>query len=104
MFAPASKMEQAREVTRWLRQLADAVPVALCSGNHDDAGRQTLADLAPVYEWLMAPGMGNKIITRLLHASVRWRAGCDVCSLSLFDIGKVLLAGPSFNRSPATKA
>jgi hypothetical protein len=27
MFAPASKMAQAREVTRWLRQLADAVPV-----------------------------------------------------------------------------
>jgi predicted MPP superfamily phosphohydrolase len=39
MFAVKSTREQAREVTGFIRELADIVPVAVCSGNHDNAGR-----------------------------------------------------------------
>ena len=63
MFYREPRIVQAREAGRWMRELAKVTRVAICSGNHDDAGRQTLADLAPVYEWLLALGTGNKIIT-----------------------------------------
>jgi len=43
---------QARTVSRWIRELAKVTWVALCSGNHDNAGRQITADRAPVYEWV----------------------------------------------------
>ena len=37
--------------------------VAVCSGNHDNAGRQISADRAPVYEWLAALGREPKVVT-----------------------------------------
>jgi Icc-related predicted phosphoesterase len=39
MFRSEPRMEQAHETTRLVRELADIVPVADCSGNHDNAGR-----------------------------------------------------------------
>jgi predicted phosphohydrolase len=36
--------------------------VAICSGNHDNAGRQISADRAPVYEWLVTLGREPNII------------------------------------------
>src|SRR5271165_322308 len=55
--------EQAREVSRWIRELSKVTWVAVCSGNHDNAGRQILADRAPVYDWLVSLGREPKIIT-----------------------------------------
>ena len=63
MFKGEPRIEQAREVSRWIRELAKATCVAVCSGNHDNAGRQILADRAPVYEWFIALGTDLKIIT-----------------------------------------
>jgi predicted MPP superfamily phosphohydrolase len=39
MFKSETRLEQAREIARLLRELADRVPAAVCSGNHDNAGR-----------------------------------------------------------------
>jgi predicted phosphodiesterase len=63
MFKSEPRMVQAREVSRWIRELAKVTWVAICSGNHDNAGRQISADRAPVYEWLVALGREPKIIT-----------------------------------------
>src|SRR5271166_6323831 len=63
MFKGAPRMEQAREVSRWIRELSKVTWVAVCSGNHDNAGRQILADRAPVYDWLVSLGREPKIIT-----------------------------------------
>jgi Icc-related predicted phosphoesterase len=43
MFKSESRLEQAREIRSLIRLLADVVPVAVCSGNHDNAGRPDLA-------------------------------------------------------------
>jgi Icc-related predicted phosphoesterase len=50
MFKSEPRTEQAREVSRWIHELATITPVAVCSGNHDNAGRQVTADRAPVYD------------------------------------------------------
>jgi Icc-related predicted phosphoesterase len=42
IFKSQTRLEQAREITRLIREQADLVPVALCSGNHDNAGRLEL--------------------------------------------------------------
>jgi len=63
MFSGKPKIVQAVEVSRWIRELAKVTRVAICSGNHDNAGRQISADRAPVYEWLVALGKQPKIIT-----------------------------------------
>lgn len=63
MFNGLPRMEQASEVTRWIRELATETTVAVCSGNHDNAGRQISLDRAPVYEWFVGLGAGRKIIT-----------------------------------------
>jgi Icc-related predicted phosphoesterase len=63
MFYSEPRIVQAREVSRWIRELAKVTRVAICSGNHDNAGRQISADRAPVYEWLVALGKEPKIIT-----------------------------------------
>ena len=63
MFKSETRMEQAREVTKLIRQLADLVPVAVCSGNHDNAGRLVSHDRAPVYEWFIDLGSHPNIIT-----------------------------------------
>ena len=49
MFEAKSTREQAREVTRLIRELADIVPVAVCSGNHDNAGGLVSHDRASLY-------------------------------------------------------
>ena len=52
MFNEEPRIMQARTVSRWIRELAKVTRIAICSGNHDNAGRQISADRAPVYEWL----------------------------------------------------
>jgi Icc-related predicted phosphoesterase len=63
MFNPETRLEQAREITRFVRELADIVPVALCSGNHDNAGRLVSHDRASMYEWFIHLGTHRNIIT-----------------------------------------
>ena len=46
-----------------MRELAKVTRVAICSGNHDDAGRQISVDRAPVYGWLAGLGKTPNIIT-----------------------------------------
>jgi Calcineurin-like phosphoesterase len=63
MFKSETRLEQAREITRLIRKLADLVPVAVCSGNHDNAGRLASHDRASVYEWFIDLGTHPNIIT-----------------------------------------
>jgi predicted MPP superfamily phosphohydrolase len=63
MFKSETRMEQAREITRLIRELADIVPVAVCSGNHDNAGRLVSHDRASVYEWFIDLATHPNIIT-----------------------------------------
>jgi Icc-related predicted phosphoesterase len=70
MFKSEPRVVQAREVSLSMREMAKVTLVALCSGNHDNAGRQVSQDRAPVYEWLVQLGSEPKIVsdgsTRLL--------------------------------------
>src|SRR6266481_4798029 len=63
MFESETRLEQAREITRLVRELAAIVPVALCSGNHDNAGRLVSHDRASVYGWFIELGTHPNIIT-----------------------------------------
>jgi predicted phosphodiesterase len=63
MFASETRTEQARETTRLVRELANIVSVAVCSGNHDNAGRLLSHDRAAVYGWLIELGTHRNIIT-----------------------------------------
>jgi predicted MPP superfamily phosphohydrolase len=63
MFKAETRLEQAREVRMLIRKLADLVPVALCSGNHDNAGRLASHDRASFYEWFIGLGTHPNIIT-----------------------------------------
>jgi Calcineurin-like phosphoesterase len=63
MFKSETRTEQARQITRLIRELADIVPVAVCSGNHDNAGRLASHDRASVYEWFIDLGTQRRIIT-----------------------------------------
>ena len=63
MFSREPRIVQTREVSRWIREVAKVTRVAICSGNHDDAGRQISVDRAPVYGWLAGLGKEPKIIT-----------------------------------------
>ena len=60
MLDVKSTREQAREVTSLIRELADLVPVAVCSGNHDNAGglERTLRVLCLI---AILPTAGNLI-------------------------------------------
>ena len=60
MFEAKSTREQAREVASLIRELADIVPVAVCSGNHDNAGglERTLRVLCLI---AILPTAGNLI-------------------------------------------
>ena len=62
MFNSETRTEQAREITRLIRELADIVPVALCSGNHDNAGRLVSHDRTSAYEWFVDLGAHPNII------------------------------------------
>jgi len=50
MFKSESRLEQTREIKKFLQELADVVPIAICSGNHDNAGRQISPDRG-VLDW-----------------------------------------------------
>jgi predicted phosphodiesterase len=63
MFRSDTRIEQAREIGTLIRELADLVPVALCSGNHDNAGRLVSHDRASLYEWFIDLGTHRNIIT-----------------------------------------
>lgn len=63
LFNFENRMEQAREIGRLIRELADLVPVAVCSGNHDDTGRVVSHDRAFVYEWFFDLGTHPNVIT-----------------------------------------
>jgi DNA repair exonuclease SbcCD nuclease subunit len=63
MFKSETRMEQACEVVRLVRVLADVVPVAVCSGDHDNAGRLISHDRASVYGWFIDLGTHRNIIT-----------------------------------------
>jgi Calcineurin-like phosphoesterase len=63
MFEVKSTREQAREVTGLIKRLADIVPVAVCSGNHDNAGGLVSHDRASLYKWLVDLGAHPNIIT-----------------------------------------
>jgi predicted phosphohydrolase len=63
MFRAEPRTVQAREVSRWIRELANVTRIAICSGNHDNAGSQVWQDRSPVYEWLAQLGRQPKIIT-----------------------------------------
>jgi predicted MPP superfamily phosphohydrolase len=55
MFGESTK-EQARQVSMLIRELADIVPVAVCSGNHDNAGGLVSHDRASLYRWFIELG------------------------------------------------
>ena len=63
MFSSTPRLDQTRDVSRWLRELSKITRVAVCSGNHDIAGRQITKDRAPVYEWLARLGDSPRICT-----------------------------------------
>jgi Calcineurin-like phosphoesterase len=63
MFNVEPKKEQARQISRLIRELADIVPVAICSGNHDNAGELVSYDRASVYQWFIELGTHPKIVT-----------------------------------------
>jgi len=63
LFNSETRMEQARDIGRLTRELADLVPVAVCSGNHDDVGRLVSHDRAFVYEWFVDLGTHPNITT-----------------------------------------
>jgi DNA repair exonuclease SbcCD nuclease subunit len=63
MFKSETRTEQAREARSLIRVLADVVPVALCSGNHDNAGRLVSHDRSPLYEWFIELGTHPNIVT-----------------------------------------
>jgi predicted MPP superfamily phosphohydrolase len=63
MFRSETRTEQAREIRTLVKELADIVPVAVCSGNHDNAGRLVSHDRVSVYEWFIDLGTHRNIIT-----------------------------------------
>jgi Calcineurin-like phosphoesterase len=63
MFKSETRIEQSREIRSLIRLLADVVPVAVCSGNHDNAGRLVSHDRASVYGWFIELGAHPNIIT-----------------------------------------
>src|ERR1700756_4131277 len=91
MFKSETQTEQAREITRVIRELADIVPVAVCSGNHDNAGRLVSHDRASLYEWFIDLGAHSKIITDGFNAKAR-EVDCNDNSVSLLEGTKINLA------------
>src|ERR1700676_3866890 len=71
MFKSETRLEQARQVRTLIRELADLVPVAVCSGNHDNAGRLVSHDRVPAYEWFIDLGAHSNIIYGWFNAKAR---------------------------------
>jgi predicted MPP superfamily phosphohydrolase len=62
MFRSETRLEQALEITRLIRELADLIPVAVCSGNHDNTDRLVSHDRASVYGCFIELGAHPNII------------------------------------------
>jgi hypothetical protein len=63
IFKFETRTEQSREIAKLIRELADRVMVAVCSGNHDNAGRLVSHDRVSVYGWFIDLGTHPNIIT-----------------------------------------
>ena len=63
IFIAEPRTAQAREAQYWLRRLSEITKIAICSGNHDNAGHQVTLDRAFVYEWLAELGQRANVIT-----------------------------------------
>jgi predicted MPP superfamily phosphohydrolase len=63
MFSSVPRLQQSRDVSRWLQELSKITRVAVCSGNHDTVGRQIARDRAPVYEWFAQLGDVARIVS-----------------------------------------
>ena len=76
-----------------MRELAKLARVAICSGNHDEAGRQVSVDRAPVYGWLAGLGKTPNIITEEVNdwvvTTVPYHCSKEQKSVWL-DRGKIL--------------
>jgi predicted MPP superfamily phosphohydrolase len=82
MFNPGTRLDQAREVRTLIRKLADLVPVAVCSGNHDNGGRLVLHDRASVYGVVHRAWDASEHHDRWLNTKAR-KPDRDGSSLSL---------------------
>jgi hypothetical protein len=98
MFESETRLQQGREVARLVRELADIIPVAVCSGDHDNADRLVSHDRAAVYGWFIDLGTHPNIIaddsTRKLEDLI-----VDDGSLSLLAPRKINLARSRFHNS-----
>jgi predicted phosphohydrolase len=63
IFIAEPRSLQASEAQQWLRRLAEVTKVAICSGNHDNAGHQVVWDRAPIYQWMAELGQLPNLIT-----------------------------------------
>ena len=73
------------------QELAEITQVAVCSGNHDNAGRQISPDRAPVYEWLsalasnprIAPDGATRVVCDLIVTTVPYHCSKEQKSIWL---------------------
>src|ERR1700724_2385068 len=91
MFNVEPTKEQARQVSMLIRELADIVPVAVCSGNHDNAGGLVSHGRASMYEWFIELGTHRNIITDGSTQKAR-KLNRDGDSLSLLAAREIHLA------------
>jgi hypothetical protein len=63
IFNDEPRENHARVASVLVRELGRLTRVAVCSGNHDIAGRQVTVDRAPLYEWFVWLGDHPKILT-----------------------------------------
>jgi predicted MPP superfamily phosphohydrolase len=101
MFDVKSTREQAREVTGLIKELANIVPVAVCSGNHDNAGGLISHDRASLYKWLVELGAHPKIIT---DGVTRKLEDLILTTIPYLEGRKINLARSRFNHSQANWA
>ena len=87
---------QARIVLYYLRQLAGATRVVLCSGNHDEVGPLSVRREVPVYSWLTEAGNFPGLVTdgrawvteQLILTSIPYCAS-DAGKALLFSRGRI---------------
>ena len=85
-----------------IRELADIVPLAICSGNHDNAGGLISHDRASIYKWFLELGTHPKIVTDGRTRKLENLVFNDR-SLSLFERRKVNLAGSGCDDSSTNR-
>jgi predicted MPP superfamily phosphohydrolase len=108
MFKFETRQEQAREITRLIRELADLVPVALCSGNHDNAGRLVSYDRASVYEWFIDLGTHRNVIsdgsTRKLENLIVTTIPLPLLAARKINLARSRLYDPQANRDAVDRS